>query len=293
MVDFEWYRSFIAIFKHNSVSEAAKSRIMTQPAMSQHLASLEAEVGEQLFTRANRRLSPTERGKQLYSQLAPLIESLEEATMELKSPLPPTMKVMRVGASPAMFIERIVKQLTQPDLSIITYFGMADQLLELLKEDKVDLIMTSKKIPSPGIEYVKFLEERFVVIAPAGIEVPEAVTLKEREQWLSEQRWISYGLELPIIRGYWREYFKKRPLIKPTHVIPSLHLILRAIEEGAGLSLLPTYMLEHFKQDEQRWKLVFEDLAIHNDLLLGYHSKNKHSLELNEFIDTIKENKTG
>lgn len=46
MVDFEWYRSFIAIYKHNSLSEAAKARIMTQPAMSQHLSALEAEVGE-------------------------------------------------------------------------------------------------------------------------------------------------------------------------------------------------------------------------------------------------------
>ncbi|AZS15622.1 LysR family transcriptional regulator [Paenibacillus lutimineralis] len=288
MVDFEWYRSFIAIYKHNSVSEAAKSRIMTQPAMSQHLASLEAEVGEQLFSRAKRRLTPTERGKQLYSQLAPLIESLEEATMELKSPLPPTLKVMRVGASPAMFIERILKQLSRPDLSIISHLGTADELLELLKEDRVDLILTSKKFLSPGIEYVRFIDESFVVVAPAGTEVPNTVKLKEREQWLSEQRWISYGLELPIIRRYWREHFKKRPLINPVHIIPSLHLILCAIEEGAGLSLLPTYILEHFKQNEQRWEIVFPDMLIHNELLIGYKSKNKHSLEITEFMKTIK-----
>lgn len=288
MVDFEWYRSFIAIYKHNSVSEAAKSRIMTQPAMSQHLASLEAEVGEQLFSRAKRSLTPTERGKQLYSQLAPLIESLEEATMELKSPLPPTLKVMRVGASPAMFIERILKQLSRPDLSIISHLGTADELLELLKEDRVDLILTSKKLLSPGIEYVRFMDETFVVVAPAGTDVPNTVKLKEREQWLSEQRWISYGLELPIIRRYWREHFKKRPLIKPVHIIPSLHLILCAIEEGAGLSLLPTYILEHFKQNEQRWEFVFADMVIHNELLIGYKSKNKHSLEIKEFMETIK-----
>lgn len=55
MVDFEWYRSFVSIYKHGSVSEAARTRMMTQPAMSQHLASLEAEVGEPLFTRAPRK----------------------------------------------------------------------------------------------------------------------------------------------------------------------------------------------------------------------------------------------
>ncbi|MGK4301762.1 helix-turn-helix domain-containing protein, partial [Klebsiella pneumoniae] len=60
LVDFEWYRSFCAIYKHLSLSEAAKSRIMTQPAMSQHLAALEAEVGEALFIRTSRKIVPTE-----------------------------------------------------------------------------------------------------------------------------------------------------------------------------------------------------------------------------------------
>ena len=40
---------------------------MTQSAMSQHLAALEAETGEALFTRNPRRMVPTERGKELYS----------------------------------------------------------------------------------------------------------------------------------------------------------------------------------------------------------------------------------
>ncbi len=52
MSDFEWFRSFVAIYRLGSVSMAAKYRMMTQPALSQHLANLEAEVGEPLFRRA-------------------------------------------------------------------------------------------------------------------------------------------------------------------------------------------------------------------------------------------------
>ncbi|MFP3490175.1 LysR family transcriptional regulator, partial [Staphylococcus sp. SIMBA_130] len=59
MIDFEWYRSFISIYKHGSVSAAAKARFLTQPAMSPHLSALEAEVGEPLFTRAPRKMIPT------------------------------------------------------------------------------------------------------------------------------------------------------------------------------------------------------------------------------------------
>ncbi|NBD22987.1 LysR family transcriptional regulator [Paenibacillus glycinis] len=289
MVDFEWYRSFIAIYKHNSVTEAARTRIMTQPAMSQHLASLEAEVGEPLFTRTTRKLVPTERGKQLYSHLAPHIESLEEKTMGLKLHLSPTMEMIKIGSTQELFTEHIISYLSRLDLNTITYFGDADRLLELLKEDRVDIILTTKKFMTPGIEYVRLMEERFVVVAPIGTNVPECKTYKEKELWLSGQRWISYGLDLPIIRRYWREFFKTRPTINPVHVIPSLHLILMAIAEGAGVSLLPTYMLKHHKVTEPGWRVVFEQMSVRNELLIGFKSKHKHVLVINDFIKRINE----
>ncbi|MDQ0115585.1 LysR family transcriptional regulator [Paenibacillus harenae] len=285
MVDFEWYRSFIAIYRHHSVSEAAKTRMMTQPAMSQHLAALEAEVGEPLFARVSRRLVVTERGKELYSRLAPLMESLEEATADLKSASLPNSKVIRIGLPLEFFHELILPKLMHTALSIVTYFGTADQLIELLKEDQVDLIVTSKKYVVPGIEYEPFFVEAFAIIAPEQHVVPELDSLKEKEEWLSSQKWISYGLELPIIRRLWREHFKRRPLIKPVNVIPNLHAIMRAVEMGTGISIIPTYMLKHSKASIQ---IVFDNLIVHNQLYIAYKSKHKHVPELLEIITVIR-----
>ncbi|MFD0676371.1 MULTISPECIES: LysR family transcriptional regulator [unclassified Paenibacillus] len=289
MVDFEWYRTFITIYKHNSVSEAAKTRMMTQPAMSQHLASLEAEVGEPLFTRAARKMMPTERGKELYSQLAPLIESLEETTMSFKAASLPTFKVVRIGTAHELFSEKILPQLHKYTTCTVSYFGTADHLLELLKDDKVDIIITSKKFLVPGIEYESLFVEEFVVVAPEQMEIMDTDNMKLREQWLSSQNWLSYGLELPIIRRFWREHFKKRPLIKPIHVIPNLHMILKAIENGAGLSLLPTYILESSAM--VRAKLIYTDLTVKNELFIAYKMKHKHLFGMNEITRILRENK--
>lgn len=287
MVDFEWYRSFIAIYKYNSVSEAAKIRMMTQPAMSQHLASLEAEVGEQLFSRKTRKLAPTERGKQLYSHLLPHIEALEEMTMGLKLHLSPMMKSIKIGTTQEIFIEKVMSGLSLMGMNTITYFGDAEQLLELLKEEHVDVIITTMKFSTPGIEYVRLMEEHFVVVAPFNTVVPELTLLNEMESWLSEQRWISYGLELPIIREYWKDFFKKEPIINPVHVIPSLQLILKAIAKEEGFSLLPTCLLQQHGVKEARWKIVFEHMTIRNELLIGFKSKHKHVFIINEFIKSV------
>jgi DNA-binding transcriptional LysR family regulator len=287
MASFEWYRSFISIYKHSSVSEAAKTRIMTQPAMSQHLASLEAEVGEPLFTRISRKMVPTERGKELYTQLVPLIESLEETTLSFKAVSSPMLPIVKIGTAQEFFRERIAPYLGNFNMRVIAYFGFAAYILELLTEDKVDLIVTSQKYSAPGVEYIHYVEEEFVVVAPYYYDEPDINNSKQLETWLCSQTWLSYGLELPIIRRFWRENFQKRPQMKPEHVLPDLHIILSAIEHGAGISLLPTYMLANSLQTN-KVKIICEPYKVTNDLYLAYKIKNRNMPKLKMTIEALK-----
>ncbi|NOU90846.1 LysR family transcriptional regulator [Paenibacillus sp. LMG 31460] len=289
MANFEWYRSFITIYKHNSVSEAAKTRIMTQPAMSQHLAALEAEVGEPLFTRTSRKMVPTERGKELYSYLAPLIESLEEATLSFKAVSSPTLPVVKIGTAHEFFRERMAPYLGSLHIRVIAYYGLAAYILDLLTEDKVDIIVTSQKYSAPGIEYLHYVEEEFVVVAPYDYEEPDFNDSKQLEAWLCSQTWLSYGLELPIIRRFWRENFQKRPQMKPEHVLPDLHIILSAIEHGAGISLLPTYMLANSIQTN-KVKIICDPFKVTNDLYFAFKIKNSTMPKIRMMIEALKGN---
>ena len=286
MVDFEWYRSFIYIYKYSSVSEAAKIRMMTQPAMSQHLAALEAEVGEPLFVRTSRKMIPTERGKELYTQLAPLVESLEETTRNFKTTSSSTTPVVRIGAAHEFFRENIAPKLGSYPMRVIAYYGIATSILDLLIEDKLDIIVTSQKLAAPGVEYMHYVQEEFVLVAPVDFSEPDFTTQEELEAWLCAQSWISYGLELPIIRRFWREHFQKRPRIQLAHVLPDLHSILAAVEHGAGISLLPVYMLDDPLQ-RNKVKIICEPYKVKNDLYLAYPIKNRNLPNLQAVIKLL------
>ncbi|REK65620.1 MAG: LysR family transcriptional regulator [Brevibacillus sp.] len=287
MIDFEWYRSFVLIYRHNSVSEAAKSRFMTQPAMSQHLASLEAEIGEPLFVRTARKMIPTERGKLLYTEVAPLVEALEQLSADLKTSSQPSLKWIKIGSAPEFYQEKILPLLPKFGTCSISYFGTAEELLGILEEDKADIIITSKKFLKPGVEYEKLWEEELAIIAPAHWEVPDAVSLKAKERWLTEQTWIAYGPELPIIRRLWRERFKKRPMLSTPYIIPNLHMILRLVTSGAGLSVVPTYLLDTAKEGEVQ--VVYADLSVRNELFFAYKSKHKYIPEIQQIKKVIRE----
>ncbi|MNC20497.1 LysR substrate binding domain protein [compost metagenome] len=131
------------------------------------------------------------------------------------------------------------------------------------------------------------MDEEFVIVAPVHFEIPDTDNLEHSESWLSSQNWISYGLDLPIIRRIWREHFKKRPVIRPIHIIPNLHMILKAIENGMGLSVIPTYLLRNL--DEVKTKVLFPELRVNNELFFAYKLKDKQLPQIHEMMTNIRE----
>ncbi|MCD7035797.1 LysR family transcriptional regulator [Metabacillus sp. GX 13764] len=281
MIDFEWYRSFISIYKHRSVSAAAKARYMTQPAMSQHLAALEAEAGEPLFARAPRKMIPTEKGKELYAKLVPLIEELEAASLALKIRQEEAVPLVRLASAPEYFTGRAIDRIRKSSYRYHTLLGPADALLQWLMEEKAELIITPKRMEEPGIEYLFIEQEEFVIAAPPYMS--QLKTEEDAENFLIQQKWLSYGQELPIIRRFWRQHFQKRPQIQPLYVVPDLRAILMMIEKGMGISILPAYLLKEALL-QKKVVLLYPAMRVKNDIYLAYKIKNKENPVLQEVI---------
>ncbi len=55
-------RYFLAVAREQSISGAAEALHISQPTLSRQLMDMEEELGKQLFTRGNRRITLTEEG---------------------------------------------------------------------------------------------------------------------------------------------------------------------------------------------------------------------------------------
>lgn len=58
--NWDLYRSLLAVLVHGSLSAAARELGLTQPTIGRHIETLEGMLGQQLFTRSQQGLSPTE-----------------------------------------------------------------------------------------------------------------------------------------------------------------------------------------------------------------------------------------
>ncbi len=288
MVSLEWYRSFVAVFSVGTVSGAAKRLHLTQPAVSQHVAALEASLGTALFERLPRKMLPTAAGKRLYNQVVGAIETLE--AVPKKGDFDGATPLIRLGAPADFFGEYLIERwaLQATDGAFLKVrFGLTAELIELLSQGKIEGAIATQKIPQPDITYQRIFTENFWIVGPPNAHVPTfqasdspdrlTLDLTALGQWLKTQPWIAYSEELPIIRRFWRVVFGQRLAVNPQLVIPDLRGIRAAVAQGLGYSVLPDYLCAGWIE-QQRLQLVLQpQSAVSNALWLAYRKTERQS----------------
>ncbi len=290
MVNLEWYRSFIEVYRVGTVSGAAQVLHLTQPAVSQHIAALESALGQSLFQRTPRRMLPTDEGKRLYTQIVEAIEKLESITPRSSNNAP---QVIRIGSPQEFFSERILNRLPQAEnLVYRVQFGLAKDLIQQLLAGQLDAVIATQKITRSELEYQLVHEENFWLVAPPDAVIPISseqlhVNLTSLEQWLKSQPLIAYGEDLPIIRRFWRIVFGRRLDTVPRLVLPDLRLIRQAVMAGLGFSVLPDYLCED-RVNSNALKLILKPTnAVTNHIWLSYRKSERQSAKIELLLNLL------
>jgi DNA-binding transcriptional LysR family regulator len=83
-MDIRQLRYFKTIVEERKISAAAERLHISQPPLSQHLKTMEDELGTKLIERSGKFLEVTEAGKALYKYALQMTQLMEEAKMEVK-----------------------------------------------------------------------------------------------------------------------------------------------------------------------------------------------------------------
>jgi len=246
MTELELYRNFVAIVRAGSVSGAARSRHLTQPAISQQLAALEEVAGVQLFRRTRKGMISTERGKALYAQLMEPIDSLERVTRSLRGQrIVSGSTPLRLGTSPDYLQSVALPKLQSAHLRFTVAFGDPKDLLLQLETGAFDAVISTQPPTARTLQHWVVSEHHFVLAASVKVKKPKRVkTLPALGAWLASLSWLSYSLDLPITRRFWQQALGRRFDAKLALVIPDLRAVLHAVELGYGVSILPDFIFQ-------------------------------------------------
>ncbi|NRD24209.1 LysR family transcriptional regulator [Winogradskyella litoriviva] len=292
MVNLEWYRTFKEIYENGTLTKASIALYASQPGVSVHLNALEAYVGKKLFERTSRKMIPTEDGKFLYEYIIESLKKLEIAEQHFKKTTQEKNPSLNIGMCSEMFQLIIEPEISKLDFDLVARFGAHTDLIKDLNNGILDLVITPKKQNEKKslVEYVPFSKERIVLIAGNKTNVTKiekhikSKNLSKLEYELLQNVWYSSSNEMEHFRRFWFENFNKKPAFKPNYILPNITSIIRCLNNGNGLALVPDFLCqEQILRNEIN--LVWEGkVKTENTLYFASRTDLKYKKEL----DTIK-----
>lgn len=162
---------FTAVARRLSFSDAARGLHLSQPAVSQQVAALEAELGVRLLDRSRRRIRLTAAGAALLPRAESLLRVHADARRAVAAAEGRVAGELAVAASltvGAYVLPPVLAELARrhPELRVRVTIENTEQVLAALLAGRADLGFVEGEQQAEGIELHSLREDELVVIAP-------------------------------------------------------------------------------------------------------------------------------
>ena len=233
-------RGFHAAARHLSFTRAASELFVTQPAISREVKTLEAQLGQRLFRRANRTLQLTPAGEELY-RCADEVFALIDSTVRRLSGSPHSLGVTAPVPFASLWLGPRLPQFTQlhPEIDLRVAASNDVDNLERSQLDVAIRFMPHGKAAPDGGEWVADYKT-FPICSPAlatGKERP----LTRREDLATH---VLIDFETIIDGRRWSDWEKWRdelhvPIPKSAQVLRFSHYdqVIQAVVKDAGIAI--------------------------------------------------------
>jgi LysR family transcriptional regulator, nitrogen assimilation regulatory protein len=187
-LNFRHLRYFVEIVERGSMTRAAETLFVAQPALSQHIGNLERELGVKLLTRSVKGVTPTDAGEELLRRaraiLAQVAETREAIIGGTTAPQGKVVLGLPPSVSAILGVPVIVRlQREYPKVALRIVDSTSGYVLEWLTSGRIDLGVVYGIQRAAGIDAEKlFQEQLYLIRAPAGPSAETEIKFRELEK---------------------------------------------------------------------------------------------------------------
>lgn len=242
-----YLRSFLSVYRHNSISRAADALHLTQPAVSRHIKVLEGRLGCKLFERLPRGLAATPAAHELERQVGAHLDALEAVVGISGGKSEGLAGTIHVGSTSG-FTKLLLSglaPLSQYGVRLDLRSAPPPVLVKALAQQELDLAVTPARIPHKAIDYDLLYEGSLILVcAPHWRErLPKSAAPKGLPL-------IDIQGPLPVLASFWRAAFGSIPDL-PSAIVPDYQAALDAAAAGTGLAVVPECLCTDMLQTGQ------------------------------------------
>ncbi|WP_447917492.1 LysR family transcriptional regulator [Achromobacter aegrifaciens] len=244
-------RIFVLLAETLSFQRTAEMLHVTQPTLSKLLKETEETLGIKLFERTTRMVRLSREGQDILEIARKITALHEKGMLELDQRLRDRNNRVAIAALPtlaASLIPLLIQSLArkQPRVRVEVYDPIASEALQLLRERRVDIAVTTmNEEGASDLVYQELFTEPFVLFHSAQIK-PDVTRWTPME--LARLPLISMppGTSVRVLTE--RAFQAAAQPFNPVYSLRDLNTIARFVQHDCGIALLPESSLDNATQ---------------------------------------------
>ena len=243
---------FVAVAEELHFRRAAERLFVAQPAVSEQIRKLEAELGVRLFDRTNRRVAITDAGAILLEEGRRVLAQVDAAELATRNARERVGARLRIGYTPDSLPASVPHALTRlgsfaPRTQVSMETGPAVQLIEQVRDRRLDAVITDLPAATAGLLVTSLGRQGLVAALPAtaGRAVAPAISLArlDPERLVVMPRAANPSLH-DIVVSLSREAGIAPSLYEVSE--PRVESVLLSVAAGAGSAVLPAAAADRY-----------------------------------------------
>ncbi len=245
VIDCEILATFVRVVETGNISAAARSLFIAQSAVSTQMSVLARAAGAPLLERVHGRWQVTASGTIFYRRAGEILRLIEQLQRELAV-------VSEFGhvtiASTRTVSDTILARILadfktcHPEIRLDVIAGDREDAQRRLAGDEVDAALVALPINGKGFRVEVFAEDRLVLVVPASHALATRGTTEFAD--IANEAFVMFNRGSGV-RALLEERLGERfPALDVRLELSSNDALIRCVEAGLGLTMLPTRVAE-------------------------------------------------
>lgn len=239
--------TFLAVAEERSFSRAAARLHRTQPAVSQVIAKLEAELGETLLERSSRDGTLTDAGEVLKEYAQKMLNLRADAGVALAD-----LRSMHTGKLTLAANEYTCLYLLpllhafrreHPRVKVAVQRTLASRVADEVLQHSADMGVVSFRPEDPQVRSIAVYRDELVCVVSPTHALAKAG--KATLQRLGRESFVAHNVPSPLRQKVIASFKRHKQPLRMEVELPSLEAIKRFVQQGDGVALVPKLTVEN------------------------------------------------
>jgi DNA-binding transcriptional LysR family regulator len=280
--------TFLAVAEERSFSRAAARLHRTQPAVSQVIAKLEAELGEVLLERSAGQ--PTDAGKVLLEYARKMLNLRKDAgaaLVDLRS-LHQGRLDLAANEYTCLYLLPVLDAFRRenPRIKVAVQRTLASRIADEVVSHAVEIGVVSFRPADPQVASTLVYRDELVCVMGTGHALAKAkrTTLAR----LGRETFVAHNVPSPLRQKVIEAFQRKKVPLQMEVELPSLEAIKRFVQRGNGVALVPRLTVESELEAGMLVAVEVPELQIERKLRLVYRRQAALSHAAREFLHVVQ-----